>query len=100
MVLRSPQPFAPSPPQPPAICPQPTPPPSPSCPFLQLAPLTALKGLALLNLSKCGLEGLPAEVATLPALHTLLLSGNQLRDLPQEGSYLAYLESVDLSLNK
>ncbi|KAI7840412.1 hypothetical protein COHA_005843 [Chlorella ohadii] len=65
-----------------------------------LAPLTALKGLALLNLSKCGLEGLPAEVATLPALHTLLLSGNQLRDLPQEGSYLAYLESVDLSLNK
>jgi len=54
----------------------------------------------LLNLSKCGLEGLPAEVATLPALHTLLLSGNQLRDLPQEGSYLACLESVDLSLNK
>lgn len=68
--------------------------------MLQLAPLSSLKDLAQLNLSRCLLDDLPAAVAALPALRTLLLCGNQLADLPQGGSYLICLEHLDLSFNK
>ena len=65
----------------------------------QLAPLAALPQLAALDFRRCLMGELPPPVASLPALRTLLLHRNRLKELP-EGAYLANLERLDLSKNE
>lgn len=61
--------------------------------------LGRLPRLAHLDLRQCGLVDLPAPVAALPALRTLLLCSNDLRALP-DGAYLSSLERLDLEDNE
>jgi len=63
------------------------------------AKIFALKPLNFLEVSHAGLASLPAEVANLSNLTSLVLKGNQLTSLPPLSSLTA-IKLIDVSLNK
>ena len=62
--------------------------------------LNELTNLITLNLSRSGMNELPAEIGELTNLTTLDLSGNELTELPAEIGELTNLTTLDLSRNE